>query len=127
AEMIDQREEALGRDDVDVLAGPGGFRARGLGTDDAEVACMGGDGGRQDAGGRGKAAVETELAEREMSGECVGGNGADCGHEAEGDGEVVVAAFLGEVRGREVNGDPLGREAEAGGEERRVDTLARLL
>src|SRR5690606_37920895 len=58
AKMIDEREEALGRNDVDLLSGPGGLGPGGLGADDAEVAPVGRDRRGENAGRGREAAVE---------------------------------------------------------------------
>ena len=42
------------------------------------------------------------------------------------DGKVVVTAFLGQVGGREIDGDALGGEGEARGDQRRPHPVARL-
>ena len=45
---------------------------------------------------------------------------------AERDGQVVVAAFLGQVGGREIDGDALGGQRQARGDQRGAHPLARL-
>ncbi len=74
------------------------------------AAPVGGDGGRQHARDRGQRAVEGELAERREALQRVGWNGADGGHDAERDRQVVVRALLRQVGRREVDDDaPAGR------------------
>jgi hypothetical protein len=74
---------------------------------------MGGDRRRQHAGGGGEAAVEPQLAQRQVTGERVGRDGADGGHQCQRDGQVVMAALLGQVGGGEIDGDAPRRQAEA--------------
>ena len=50
-------------------------------------------------------------------------HGADGGHEAERDRQIVVAAFLGQVGGGEVDGDAACRQSEPGGDQRRAYPL----
>ena len=52
-------------------------------------------------------------------------DGADRRHQAERDRQVVVAALLGQVGGREIDGDAAGRQREARGDQRRAHPLAR--
>ena len=52
-----------------------------------------------------------------------GGMRADRGHQAERDRQVVMAAFLGQVGGREIDGDAAGRQRQAGGDQRRAHPL----
>jgi len=126
-EVVDQRQQACGRDDVDLFAGPGGFRPRGLGADDAEVVGVRRDRRRQRARDRREPPVEAELAERQVAGEGIGRYCADGTHQAQRDGQIVVAALLGQVGGGEVDGDALGRQAQARGDQRRAHPLARFL
>ena len=50
-------------------------------------------------------------------------NGADRGHQAKGDRQVIVAAFLGKIGRREIDGDAAGGEREAGGNQGRAHAL----
>ena len=52
--------------------------------------------------------LEAELAEDGEAGKRIGRNGADGGHEAERNGQIVVTAFLGKVGRRKVDRDPPG-------------------
>ena len=52
-------------------------------------------------------------------------DGADRRHQAERDRQVVVAAFLRQVGGREIDGDAARRQRQAGGDQRRAHALAR--
>ncbi len=54
------------------------------------------------------------------------GNGADRGHQAKRDRQVVMAALLGQIGGREVDRDPSRRQGEPGSDHRRAHSLARL-
>ena len=78
---------------------------------------MRGDRGGQDARGRREPPVESEFAQRHVALDRVGRDRADRGHHRERDGQVVVAAFLGQVGRREVHHDALRRQAQARGGE----------
>lgn len=54
------------------------------------------------------------------------GHGPGRGHQPEGDGEVVVAAFLRLISRGEVDGDALRRERQADGVQRAAHPLAAL-
>jgi hypothetical protein len=53
-------------------------------------------------------------------------DGADRGHRAKRDRQVVMAALLGQIGGREVDCDPSRRQREPGGDHRRAHPLTRL-
>ena len=61
----------------------------------------------------GKPPVEPEFAQRHIAVERVGGNGADRRHQPERDRQIVMAALLGQVGRREIDGDALGRQRQA--------------
>jgi phosphate-selective porin len=71
-------------------------------------------------------AVEAELAQHREAGERIARDGADRGHQAERDRQIVVAAFLRQVGGREVDGDAPGRQRQPRGDQRRAHALAGL-
>ena len=125
-EMIGELDERGCRDDLDIGTGPGRFRAAGGGTDQAFAARIGADRGGQHARDRGDRAVEPELAQHGEAGERVMRNGADRRHQAERDRQIVVAAFLRHVGGREIDGDAARRQREAGSDQRRAHAFARL-
>ena len=125
-EVIGELDQRGGRDDLHLRAGPGGFGAAGAGADQAFAAGIGADRGRQHAGHRGDRAVEPELAQNGEARERIRRDGADRRHQAERDRQIVVAAFLRQVGGREVDGDPPRRQREARGDQRRAHPLARL-
>ena len=124
-EMIGELNERRRRDDFDVGARPGGFRPAGRRAHQAFAARIGADGGGQHAGDRRDRAVEAELAEHGEAGQRVVRDGADGGHQAERDRQIVVAAFFGQVGRREVDGDAARRQREARGGQRRAHPLAR--
>ena len=99
--------------------------AAGGGADQAFAARIGADRRRQHAGDRGQRAVEAELAEHGEARERVRRHRADRRHQAERDRQVVVAAFLRQVGGREIDGDAARRQRQPGGDQRGAHPLAR--
>ncbi len=89
------------------------------------AAGIGGDGRRQNSSDLGDRAVERQFAENGEALDRIGGNGADRGHDANADGQIVMAAFLRQIGGREIDGDALRRQSQARGVERRAHPLAR--
>ena len=124
-EMVGELNQRRGGDDLDIGAGPGRFRPAGRRTHQALAARIGADGGGQHAGDRRDRAVETELAEHGETGQRIVRNGADRRHQSERDRQIVMAAFLGQVGGREIDGDAPRRQSEARGDQRRAHPLAR--
>ena len=113
--MIDELDEIVGRQDIDVLAGPGRFRARGLGADEAELPAIGGNRGRQRPRHRHQRAIERQLADHHIAVEEIRRNDAQRREHGERDGQIEMAAFLGKIGGREIDREPLARQAEADG------------
>ena len=124
--MVGDLDQRIGRDDLDVGAGPGGFRAAGRRADQAFLARIGADRSRQHARDRRDRAVETEFAEHRETGQRVRRDRADRRHQAERNRQIVMAAFLRQVGGREVDGDAPRRQREPRGDQRRAHPLARL-
>ena len=94
-------------------------------ADQAFVARIGADRRRQYARDRRDRAVEPEFAKHGKAGKRVRRNGADCRHQAERDRQVVMAAFLRKIGGREIDGDTPRRQREPRGDQRRAHALAR--
>ena len=65
-----------------------------------------------------------EFAQHAEAFDGVAGDGAGRGHQAERHRQVVMTAFLGQVGGREVDGDALRRQREADGVQRAAHPLA---
>ena len=70
--------------------------------------------------------VEPEFAKHGEAGQRIRRDRADRRHQAERDRQVVVAAFLGQVGRREVDGDSPRRQRKPRGDQRRAHPLARL-
>jgi len=126
ADMIGELDQRTGGDDLHLRARPGGLGAAGGGTDETLAARIGADRGRQHPRDRGDRAVEAELAQHREACERVRRNGPDRCHQAERDRQVVVAAFLRQVGGREIDRNAPRRQGEARGDQRRAHPLARL-
>ncbi len=113
-EMVDQGQQAAGRQYLD-LPRPGGLGPLRRRTDQPEPAARGAQRRRQDPGHRRDGAVQGELAQGREAGDLVLGQYPHGGQQPEGDGQVEMTALLEEVGGRQVDGDPLGRQGEADG------------
>jgi hypothetical protein len=126
ADVIGELDQRGSGNDLHLRARPGGLGAAGGRADEAFAARIGANRRRQYARDRGDRAVEPELAQHGEARERIRRNGADRSHQAEGDGEIVVTAFLREVCGREVDGDAARRQRQAGGNQRCAHPLTRL-
>ena len=122
-EMVGDLDQRIGRDDLDVGAGPRRLRAAGGGTDQAFVARIGADRRRQHARHRRDRSVEAELAEHRKTAQRVRRNGPDRRHQAERDRQIVVAAFLRHVGRRQIDRDSPRRQRQPRGDQRRTDPL----
>ncbi len=125
-EMVGDLDQRFCRDDLDIGARPGGLRSARRGTDQAFLARVRADRGRQDAGDGGDRAIEPELAEHGKTVERVRRDRADRGHQAERDRQIVMAAFLRQIGRREVDRDPPRGQRQPRGNQRRAHPLARL-
>ena len=125
-EMVGDLDQRICRDDLDVRARPGRFRAASRGTDQALVARIGADRRRQHARNRRDRSVEPEFAEHGEASQRIRRNRADRGHQAERDRQVVMAAFLRHIGRREIDGDPPRRQRQPRGDQRRAHPLPRL-
>ena len=105
AEMVHQGDQR-GRGQHPGLAGPGRLRSAGLGADQAQAHPARGDRGGQGAGHLHDAPVQRQLADRGPFAEGVRRNDPHRRHHRERDGQVVVAAGLRQVGGRQVGDDP---------------------
>ena len=124
-EVIRELNERAGREDLDVAARPCRFGAARGRADEALAAAVGGDRRREHAGHSRDRPVERQFAQHREAVEGIRGQGADGGHHAESDGKVVMASLLREVGRRQVDGDPLRRQGEAGGDEGGAHPFAR--
>jgi hypothetical protein len=89
------------------------------------AARIGADGGGQHAGNRSDRAVEPELAKHSEARERIVRDGADRGHQPERDRQIVMTAFLGQIGGRQIDGDASRRQRESGRDQSRAHALAR--
>ncbi len=122
--MIEYLDDRLWAEDIDVIPGPGGFRAAGPGADEAEAPSIGGNRRGQCPGDGAQCAIEAHLADHDIAVEEILRQDAQRRKHGERDGEIIVAAFLGEVGRGEIDGEPLARQRQAHGKERRPDPLA---
>jgi len=134
AQVVDQGEQRRRGDDrrpltsiggiCGVEAAPRGLAAAYRGADHAAPCRAGGDCRRQHAGNAAERAVERQLAQHDVARDGFARHHAHGREKAEGDRQVVVAALLGEVGRREVDGDALRRQGKAEGAESSAHALA---
>jgi len=141
--VVDQRQQAGCRQHFAAACGAsgGGLVVLVVGVDvvKATPRCLAATGGRADhaaavgggmygrgqhAGDAGDRAIERQLAEHDVALQRVGRQHADRRHQRQRDRQVVVAAFLGEVGGREVHRDAPGRQREPQRRQRRAHAFA---
>ncbi len=120
--VIDERDQRRSGKDLE-FAGPGRFRAACGGTDEAAARSRRGDGGRQHTGDRGDVAIERELSHRGVAGHLVRRQHAHGGQEPERNRHIVMAAFLGQVGGCQVDGDALPGKRQPDRVQRRAHAL----
>ena len=95
------------------IADPCGF-GTGSGGAEEHAACFGGgEGGRECADDGEEGAVEAEFAQGDGAFDGIGGDDFERAEEGERDGQVKMAACLGEVGGGEIDGDALGGKGDA--------------
>ena len=124
-EMIGQLNQRTRGQHVHIAAGPGCLGSRRRWADQAKSSRIRRHRGGQDAVHRRDRAVESELTKNAVPGERIGWDRADGGHHREGDGKVVMRAFLRQVRRSEVDGDALCRKRQSRCDQRGAHALAR--
>lgn len=107
--MIDQRKKSVDGDDIDIFAGPGGFRAAGGRANDAQIARIGGNGGGKDARDRRNASIERQFAQHHEALQHIAGDGAHGSHQPQSNGQIVMTALLGQIGRGEIDRNMLGR------------------
>jgi hypothetical protein len=95
------------------------------GPDQSFLARIGPDRGRQHTRNRRNRAVEAEFAEHREACERIGRKCPDCGHQAQRDRQIVVAAFLRQIGGREIDGDAARGQRQPRGDQRRTNSFPR--
>jgi hypothetical protein len=123
--VIGDLDQRLGRDDLDVRAGPSRLRAAGGRADQPFIAPIGTDRRRQNARHRRQRAVEPEFAEDGEPGQRIMRDRADRRHQAKRDRQIVVAAFLGQIGRRQIDDDASRRQRETRCSQRRPHAFAR--
>ena len=104
-----------GAENLEVGRRPRRLGAAGRRTNQALAGGVGGDRRGQDAGDGADRPVERQFPDHRESVERIGRNSADRRHDGERDRQVVVAALLGHVGRREVDGDALGGKGQTRG------------
>ncbi len=122
--VIENLDDGLRRQYVDVIASPGRFRPAGLGADEAKAPGIGGNGRRERARDGAQGTIEAHLANHQIAVEEILRQDAQGCEHGQRDRQVIVAAFLRQVGGREVDGKSLARQRQAHGEECRPHALA---
>ena len=123
-EVVDELEQVLRGEDAHVGGGPRGFGAAARRADQPFAERVGADRGGQRARDGGDRAVERQFAQHAETLDGVAGDGARRRHQPERDRKIVMAAFLGEVGGSEIDGDALRRQRQADGVQRAAHPLA---
>jgi hypothetical protein len=123
-EVVDELKQVLRGEDGHVGCGPCGLGPARSGTDQPLPERVRADGDRERASDGSDRSVERQLAEHAETFDRIAGNGAGRSHEPEHDRQVVMAAFLREVGGSEIDGDAFRRQREADGIERPAHPLA---
>ncbi len=84
----------------------------------------GGQRGIQCTGHRRHRRVQRQFSQRDIVGDLAGRNDAHRRQQPKRDRKIVMAAFLGQVGGREIDGDALEGQRQADGGQRRAHPLA---
>jgi hypothetical protein len=124
-EVVGELDQRPGRQDLEVGRRPRRLGAARRRANQPLAGGVGGDRSRQHAGDGADRAVKRQFSDHRETVERVGGNGADRRHDGERDRQVVVAALLGHIGGGEIDGDALGGQRQAGGDQRRAHPFAR--
>ena len=117
------RQQAGGRQQGDA-AHQGGFRGVGRGEDQGAPAAGGLSGKGQGAVHRTQLAGEGELPGKFVACQALGRDLAGCGEDAEGDGQIKAATFLGQIGGGQIDRDASLGKFKQGGLQRGAHPIA---
>ena len=110
--MRDQREQ-IGRGKHFDIPRPGRLGALRFRADQSFLEPRGMDRGEQDSGRRRNPTVESQFPHRNVMRQRFGIDRPDRGKQTERDRQVEMRPFLGQIGGRQIDGDDLGRKREA--------------
>jgi hypothetical protein len=114
--VIENLDDRLWTDDIDLITRPGGFGTASPGADEAKAPGIGGNRRRQRAGHGAQGPVEAHLADHHIAVEEILRQHTQGGEHRQGNGQVIVAALLGEIGGREIDSQPFAGQRQADGE-----------
>ena len=106
--MIEQRWK-IRRGEHFNLPGPGRFTALRGGTDQPQFACRGAKCGRQHARHGHDGAIQRQFAERSETRQFIARQHIHRGEHGKRNGQIEMAAFLGDISGGQVHQHALGR------------------
>ena len=112
--VVDEGDERWRGDDVGA-AGPGSFRAAFCRANEPSLRGRGRQRRRQHARHRRHLGVQRKLAKCRIAGQFVRRQHTHHAQKSECDGQIVMAAFLGQIRRREIDGNALIGQREADG------------
>ena len=112
-EMIDQPDERARRQHRHLGPGPGGLGTIGLGTDQPQPHAVGGHRRRQGPADRHNPPVQTQFTQRGPAVQRIGRDHPHGGQQGKRDRQVEMAAFLGQVGGRQIGDDAPRRQGQA--------------
>ena len=124
AKMVGHGDQAARRQNIDGFARPSCFRTAGMRADQPFAHRIGANGGRQTTGDGSNRAIQRQFADDDIGTERIARNRAKRGHEAKRNGKIIMAAFFGQIRRGQIDGDFLGGHRQAGGMKRRLNPLA---
>jgi hypothetical protein len=123
AEMVDQREQVGGRQHLDPPS-PRRLAPLARRADQPQIQRRGTDRRRQHAGDRIQSAIERQFAKGGVAVQVLTWHHLHCRQHGQRDGQVEMAAFLQQVRRRQIDQHPSRRQGEADGGERGAHPLA---
>ena len=110
--MIDQGQQ-IGRRQHRQFAGPDRFAALLQGTDQTPCHALGRHGHRQHARHRGQGAIQIQLSHRVVFRQFIHRQHVHGQQQPNGDGQIIMAAFLGQIGGRQIGRDTLWRQGQS--------------
>ena len=118
-EVVHRLQQRGGRDNLD-RADPGGLGAAVPGAEQVAICLAGRDGGGQGAHDRNQLAVQRQLPQRYLPNYFIGRQNIHRRQNRERDRQVEMRAFLDQVGGRQVDGDPLRGQRQPQRRQRRA-------
>jgi hypothetical protein len=123
-DVVYNLDQVLGRQDVHICSCPGGFGTRGFRTDEAKIASARCNCCRKRTRNTKDGTIKCQFAHDQIARQEIVWDDTEGRKQGQGDGQIEMAAFLGQIRRRKIDHDSFAWQCEANGVQGRAHSLA---